>query len=129
MNEDIILEDEKVSFNTAKLAKEKGFDITTTYYFDFIGDTCSGTTKTNWNKSKEDLYSKPTQALLQRWLREIHKIDIFITKVKNSYAPSVYSKNISKHAIGVTLFGKDKTYEEALELGLFEALNLIPIKI
>lgn len=109
------MKDTLVGFKVAKLAKEKGFNIRSEpYRYDSKGEL-----------TLLEGINAPTQSLLQKWLREIHKIDIFITKVKNNYAPSVYSKNISKHAIGVTLFGKDKTYEEALEVGLQEALKLI----
>lgn len=126
MNENLILEDERVSFDTAKLAKEKGFDIPTTYYFDFIGDTCSGTTKTNWNKSKEELYSKPTQALLQRWLREVHNIileSVFHSNAKYYWATSKKENN-EQYDINSSMTYYD-TYEEALELGFIEALKYI----
>jgi hypothetical protein len=48
------MQEELITLETAKLAKEKGFD-----YFNGIYKT-----------------QRSTQSLLQKWLREIHKIDI-----------------------------------------------------
>lgn len=55
--------------------------------------------------------------LLQKWLREVHKIHIHI----NCYGDNVWSFHIPN-------IGGDSpfhTYEEALEIGLQEALKLI----
>lgn len=78
-------------------------------------------------------YPAPTQSLLQKWLREKHKIEISIETIwadkfrtTPNYIPWVY----------YTLEEEDekledespiyfKTYEEALEIGLQEALNTI----
>ena len=125
------MKDERILFDTAKLAKEKGFMESGDYplWYHSNGEEAS-IWKDFWNIKKEEYPNheailRPTQSLLQRWLRDVHKIDIFITKTNNSYSPSVYGKNISYHAIGVTLFGKDKSYKEALELGIITALKLI----
>ena len=51
-----------VSFETAKLLKEKGFDQScATYYL----------------KDKQ-VYAAPTQAMAMKWLREVHDIKIMI---------------------------------------------------
>ena len=65
-----------VSFETAKLLKEKGFDQNcATYYLDgqvwrhYHGEVIP--------KGKQ-IYAAPTQAVAMKWLREVHEIDIII---------------------------------------------------
>ena len=64
-----------VSFETAKLLKEKGFNQNcATYYLDgqvwrhYHGEVIP--------KAKQ-IYAAPTQAVAMKWLREVHKIGIF----------------------------------------------------
>jgi hypothetical protein len=64
-----MIEEQYVSFETAKLAKENGFDIPTRYGFSERRSLVRVDTSDNWNQDKE-LYSRPTQSLLARWLRE-----------------------------------------------------------
>ena len=65
--------------------------------------------------------NRPTQSLLQRWLREVHSINVLI---KQGYGWEWY---ITKHnGIATKLHdGTYNFYEEALEAGLLEALKLI----
>lgn len=76
-------------------------------------------------------YLAPTQNLLQKWLREKHKI--FVTVIFESYRPdcpkfsadvlSLSSKNMGERVLdGFTLYN---TYEEALEEGLYQTLLLV----
>jgi hypothetical protein len=123
------MEETLISFETAKLAKEIGFNWPTRYYYDFIGDRGSDRTDVNWNQSKEELYSAPTQSLLQKWLREIHNI-MFVIKpfYDNSMKKTTY---VADPIIAgkTNKIAREDTYEEALEVGLFEALKLIKTKI
>lgn len=63
-------------------------------------------------------------ALLQRWLREKHNIDVesksvrFTGDVKSSYYQPYINGSIAN-------LNKYNTYEEALEEGLYEGLQLI----
>ncbi len=117
------MKDEPISFECAKLAKEKGFDI-----------KCDNNWVTEYGgvayiagKEKDPELSyyynpAPTQSLLQRWLREVHKIN-----VESNYMP-----NIDKYAcLYILMTGKAsaklgfESYEEALEYGLIEVLKLI----
>lgn len=65
----------------------------------------------------------PTQSLLQKWLRDVHNIYVRVDSVSiNSH---YFWIRIFPHYIS---FGKNvKTYEDALEVGLFEALKLIKL--
>ena len=68
--------DQLILFKTAELAKEKGFNWETQAVFtDFNKVPYSNPqeeTPYNWNSRAG--YSAPTQSLLQKWLRVIHKI-------------------------------------------------------
>lgn len=107
------MKEQLISFETAKLAKEKNYP----FYFTAIGDT------------KEVPLNIPTQSLLQKWLREKHDIHINI----NTY----YFEDLQKYGYEVediihpegwiVLNNPKKTYEEALEKGLQEALKLIEL--
>ena len=120
------MEEKLVSFSTAKLAKEKGFDISTNKYW------CNYYTDEPFNKWKllptEELsissmeFAAPTQSLLQKWLREVHGIDVLVDKgfLCDNYSHEIYHKN--------DMFESEyifKTFEKALEKGLYEGLKLI----
>ena len=122
------MEDELIKFETAKLAKEKGFDIPCkeSYWVNPDGEF--------WLRPysyDRDRYLgrpwklAPTQSLLQKWLREEHKIEIKTVEEGRGYK-SWYKKKDGKrwvHALGG--YTHKPTYEEALEKGLQEALKLI----
>ena len=127
------MEDQLISFETAKLAKEKGF-ILGIGWFGFnnkfyvsegaqIGMLCD-------NHRGENPVAC-TQSLLQKWLREVHDIEIYVHKFKPNGAypkgyycvsrPLIHYSNEMKDWI----FTNFKTYEEALEVGLQEVLKLL----
>ena len=71
------IQEDYVSFEVAKLLKEKGFDQNcATYYLDgqvwrhYHGEVIP--------KDKQ-IYAAPTQAMAMKWLREVHNIGIFPT--------------------------------------------------
>jgi hypothetical protein len=135
------MEDTIISFETAKLAKEKGFNIPVRYGVFGIkmkltenhGWTYNRKLELrNWNTSNANSYSIPTQALLQKWLREVHKIIIIPLPIDSYdswyykiFLPDVISPFFE---IPIYLDNEFKTYEEALEVGLQEALKLITNK-
>lgn len=120
------MEDQVVSFETAKLAKEKGFDISTNKYW------CNYYIDEPFNKWKllptEELsisfmeFAAPTQSLLQKWLREVHNLVITISLGLFSEKYS-YELSHSDKVYGIEYI--NGTYEDALEKGLIEALKLI----
>lgn len=136
--------DQLIEFQTAKLAKEKGFN---EVCIDIFSDTGIAQYRYNLDidniksmrKLKEEFeitnseleqiakdckitpyIARPSQSLLQRWLREVHKIDVFSIKLKavNKY---IWEANTNEQREGWY-----NTYEEALEEGLKAGLNLIP---
>ena len=109
-----------VEFETAKLAKERGFNEECWDYYDNGGVSRPNITKVS-NKMK--LISAPTQSLLQKWLREVHNIKLTVMFRENSITGTESWDWLIK---GIDVFYKRfKTYEEALEKGLIEALKLI----
>lgn len=129
------MEEQLISFETAKLAKEKGFDIATVSFYDgYIDNTPKLISKQlskepiiNWNKDYKEgghgvYYSAPTQSLLQKWLREKHNI------IVEPIFMSSRDWNIIIHTVvntSLSLLEENTAYEEALEAGLQEALKLI----
>ena len=125
------MQDELVSFETAKLAKEKGFDIYQPYRYDDEKRIYHGRDQTfNINA--------PTQSLLQKWLRDEHDIFVSINTVSEERWYSAEDvehipvhkyrviKNIDNFKYDVIDWSEPfETYEEALEVALFESLKLI----
>ena len=75
-----------VSFATARLLKEKGFDVPChSHFFESEHKTYVDILPTNWNVAK-GCYSRPTQQIAMRWLREVHSLHInaFIVLNRNS---------------------------------------------
>lgn len=145
------MEEDLVIFETAKLAKEKGFNIEGQVVFDLKNDNkivnfkdiaiqefiedCEtgyrdkglyyfkdGIKRTDYNEDDGYYLLAPTQALLQKWLREVHNIEIAVQWFDNCYIKAVAKKPFKANTYRVEGF---QTYEEALEVGLQEALKLI----
>ena len=146
----IVMADELITFETAKLAKEKGFNLETHDYFskdsyekefshkigfndDYWGDNYIH----NWNTNGEpfkpfskECYSTPTQSLLQKWLREVYSINILTTVHQVNGSNITYDYCLHKpygSQSKMTSWSQInyESYEEALEIGLQEALKLI----
>lgn len=166
------MEDTLISFETAKLAKEKGFNWEGQVVFDlkqnnfivnfkdiaiktFIDDCETGYRDKALNYFKEDIIRTddntdegyyilaPTQSLLQKWLREVHNCFIDILPHRDGDSKNKQRKNKEDvfWTVEVDYYGKNfeieltddsdftqhfnNSYEEALEIGLQEALKLI----
>ena len=117
------MKDELVTIETAKLAKEKGFNWGEKCYFD-INPNSQAMCYSETNPSH---FLMPTQSLLQKWLREVHNIHIYI--IADGRLDFGMCLNIidSPDESGYWNYFL-KTYEEALEKGLQEALKLIETK-
>lgn len=124
----IPLKEKLISFETAKLAKEKKFDILCEHSFSEHNSAIQENNQNgfrNWNKEYKNSYSRPTQSLLQKWLREVHGTIIYVVPFKDigddNNDPIRFKVFTTK-----TINSKEyKTYEEALEIGLYQALLLI----
>ena len=143
------MEDEIVSFDTAMLLKEKGFNEPCSYYYEdnelyklfhYQGDGTGfsrNEAPINDRLSCEEMQcTAPTQSLAQKWLREDCECHMFVI-------PSLQEGNIiyyvhiirysNKIYLGHNLILRDSTastmtftsYKEALEEGLINCLKSI----
>ena len=122
-----MITEQYVSFETAKLLKEAGFDVPCTSQYS--EGKCIWNVGYPYNFNQDEFgYSRPTQALAARWLREAHGIHVFPVY---QYLPEKWSYVIQDMTYvnsekGMKLHA-DVFYscEESLEAGLQEAIKLI----
>jgi hypothetical protein len=116
-----IMKEQLITFETAELAKEKGFDISSRS--DGVGMDVfkNGRLTHTIFYDKNHIYA-PTQSLLQKWLREKHNIHICVKFFGQSHQ---YTLEVSEDYYSPTRYIGIETYEEALEKGLYESLLLI----
>ena len=137
-----MIEESYVSFDTARMLKEAGFDVPCrgVYvtdrigYYEFRENDNKKTADDLWWNTRDGFqyeYLAPTQALAARWLREVHRIVVDVT-----FIPPLFDGVNWQYFIGnmddMVWEGdfepserKYATYEEALEAGLQEAIKLI----
>lgn len=137
-----MIEESYVSFNTAKMLKEAGFDVPTRgiYHTNREGnhkfseyDRYQTSDDLSWNCGDgfQYEYLAPTQALAARWLREVHRIVVDATFIPPSTGGDVWQYFIGKMDDMVWKGDFEpsdrryKTYEEALEEGLKRSLELL----
>ena len=109
----VLFEDDLVNYETALLAREKGFDIDCGWKIRKLED--GSFTHTNCSELGIE---QPTQSLLQKWLREV--------KNENITPPLFFS--YKGYACDIMGFENTKyfpTYREALENELFECLQRV----
>lgn len=127
--------DQLISFETAVLAKEKGFNLHSIPKC-FAKENNSGNLLSEmWADSLTDdvtlIAYQPTQSLLQKWLREKHEIfvDININDFGHDWYICETYKDVYKRKYTIMPGGASiwswHAYEDCLEKGLFEALKLI----
>ena len=134
-----MIEEQFVSFETAKLLKEAGFDVPTrgTWRKNYTGDAAFvehfyGQTTDDISRHSADgfqhEYLAPTQALAARWLREVHKLHVFAKRIyeyaldKFSWGYYIQSSNYEyckNFEVGFD------SYEEAMEAGLKHGLESV----
>ena len=118
--------EQRVTFETAKLAQEKGFrdfDSCT----DFYTPECALMSNEYKNSKFECL--APRQEVLKQWLRE--KYHLYVRVATNSittHFPMIELAEVGGTMMKGPTYDKNyRTYEAALEVGLREALKLIEI--
>ena len=118
------MEEKLISFETAKLLKEKGFGSISKKMYNKEGKLLPFK-----NYVAFDKYFAPTQSLVQKWLRENYNINV-----------NVFSSSRFNWFVAIEQFNKDTKcfketfypmkeevdlYEDALEIGLLDSLKLI----
>lgn len=135
------MEEQLISLKTAKLAKEIGFkQISEKVYVETLEHTLdigrggeytfSKISPRILKRGKFDKWEivhcdAPTQSLLQKWLREVHNIIVYVTPFKDIGDDLNDPIRFKVFTTKTTNSIEYKTYEEALEIGLQEALKLI----
>ena len=131
------MKEQLISFETAKLAKEKGFNIPTIYGCNEKGESQEYFTYNSYAPGEPEVriedfilkwdYQVPTQSLLQKWLWETHKLWVSSTPEFSSNEVIGVSVTINswslQHIIVVDYIGYD--VYKGLEQGLYETLKLI----
>ena len=119
-----------VSFETAKMLKEAGFDVPCFNQYTDRGTVWHCDCPENFNIS-QCATSCPTQELAARWLREKHRIVVDVTFIPPSVNGDVWQYFIGE--MDDMVWEGDfepsdrryKTYEEALEEGLKHGLESV----
>lgn len=132
------MREELITFETAKLAKEKRFNVKCNKVYNTQGELWDShySFMENSNVDSGALCTAPTQSLLQKWLREEHNLHPYIVPYgdKESWKFSIVryinkSTDEQRNTLLDTKYHnhemKYNSYEEALEEGLQEALKLI----
>ena len=123
-----MIEESYVSFDTARMLKEAGFDVECDWFYINDGSVDTGivvrSTSTRDHNMTTGFSSRPTQALAARWLREEHHIFIMLTPVIEGWMYDLF--DLKKHQY--ILCNEDamtESYEVAFETALREAIKLI----
>lgn len=123
------MEEQLISFETAKLATEKGFNLSQKIITSFIDES----------EEYESEQTGITQSLLKRWLREECNciVDVYWNRIEREKPHFEWYSTIDYHGKNMeNKITEDAdfvsniytSYEEALEIALQEALKLIKIK-
>ena len=114
-----MITEDYVSFETAKLLKERGFDEATFYDYNERG--------TRWfeevlvNHNSQGGVACPTLQMAMKWLREVHHITIGIT-----FSLDIITYEIQKDEEFITAIGSSRSYEDMVEEAIKYCLeNLI----
>ena len=130
-----MIEEQFVSFDTAKLLKEVGFDVPCYVQYSERGVQWDASCPENFNADDWGC-SCPTQALAARWLREVQGIhvssNIFMDSANDVDGNTVdewtfWSFDLFDNSGRIIEESDDRydSYEEALEAGLKYALKMI----
>jgi hypothetical protein len=129
------MEEDRISFIVAKLAKEKGFLRGAGFYYSEDGELKGTKIGMHGNPNAYGGISAPTQASLQKWLREVYHIQLCLRPIYGGdkiegkqtgwlcYTPFQDEEFNKLPSISLSQY----TYEESLEEGLLVALKLINI--
>lgn len=129
-----MIEESYVSFDTARMLKEAGFDVPCKSYYELEDSEVvrkDSIGSSDYNAYEDAVCSRPTQALVARWLREVHDTFVKMERVGSfdgkefrfywSYSIISVSTACLKSISG----GRYGSYEEALEEGIVQVLERI----
>lgn len=137
-----MIEETYISFEIAKLLKKKGFDEPCLWGYDPYGASFARVMSEPRNSELNEYeYSKPTQQMAMKWLREVHQLHIMVNCIgKVNYDPIIQRFDGKDFEVDGVVFGTTKringkyvnvrrgfkTYEDACEAAIKYCLeNLI----
>ena len=124
-----MLTEDYVSFEVAKLLKEKGFNECPLFRYDDCGHLW---VQGGYNKTIKWHFPAPTLQMAMKWLREVHNIGIFPytythisdRKTIHSYVTAII--NLKTYELMTDSYLSNDTYENAVEAAIKYCLeNLI----
>lgn len=136
------MKDTLIAFETAKLAKAKGFDIRSDIFYSEKYGLCQEGEESlmifshpvsnkyeyiydvNSEFNEGERFLAPTQSLLQKWLREKHQLNLSVSFYDDGKSKYWTCRLHDGSDTQRYICGKD-IYEDALEIGLVEALKSI----
>ena len=131
------MQEELISFDIAKLAKEKGFTLGTvgSHVYNYYQDD-GNTGCISWGHLYLDSPAKVPLSLLQKWLRETHNILVDVVAYYDENQLPLTKSNLQKpkgyfvwnyydESFNEEEAQKFENYDLALEHGLKQGLNLI----
>lgn len=138
------MKEQLISFEAARLAKEKGFNELCDYHYcygsgdkeepktghvfigGFVDDSACNRKYKNSELVEWDLpygeFSAPTQSFLQKWLRDNFAIEIAVQWFDKCYINAVAKQPFKANTYRIEGIGR---YEDALEIALIKALKMI----
>lgn len=120
----------KVSFETAKLLKQIGFNVDCRVWYDKDGQDHFLSGPIDWNSERNNCFSCPTLSTVQQWLRELKKINIAIDCRYGNWSYIIEDCSEVKEGwrcVNGKMLAIDagfSSYNEALETGIQIALNI-----
>ena len=124
-----MIKEQYVSFETAKLTKEKGFDERCNYVYDKNKTLQMIRNQSYEEFDKRDKYSIlcPTQSLLARWLREKYDLSVEVLSTASGFAWCVCKAHDGTCIVSFEDYDEDipDNYETSMEIALQKALKFI----
>lgn len=108
-----MITEDYVSFEIAKLLKEKGFDEKCTHYYKnekYLVDLGYTNIHSYTNSNLVEEYAAPTLQMAMKWLREMHHITIGIT-----FSLDIITYEIHKDKKFIIAVGSSRSYENMIE--------------
>ena len=120
------MEETKIAFETAKLAREVGFNFGCAAFFkeELGGHPSEGEVLIDYNMHKGYI-SRPSQSILAKWLRDVHNWHIEVC------APDLPNQEWYGHIRQPSVYGnrgdieKQYSFEDVLEAGLQKVLRIL----
>ena len=127
-------EQRTVSIEIAQLLRKHRFNEPVIQYFSATGElVCSPTLEAvNWNSpifdanARRKVHSAPTLIIAQQWLREKKRFEVLVDREYFCGKVGPYFAKIIRLKDGaISETGKCRSYDKALEKGIFKALRML----